>query len=115
MSHPSKKHNEKELLDYFSDMRLIPGGSFQMGDVNGEVDERPVHKEEVSEFYMGRTPVTVAMWREYVNEMDLNMPEPPEWGWRDEDPMVNVSWDDIMGPDGNGGTVLGLAESPASG
>jgi formylglycine-generating enzyme required for sulfatase activity len=31
------------------------------------------------------------------------MPEAPKWGWIDSHPMVNVSWNDIMGEDGKGG------------
>ena len=104
IANPSRNHkNGKTILDYFYAMRLIPSGNFQMGDVNGEGDERPVYKASVSEFYMGATPVTVAMWREYTLAMNLPMPEPPEWGWIEGHPMVNVSWDDIMGPDGRGG------------
>lgn len=98
----SRKH-EIELFEYMEDMKLIPAGTFQMGNVFGDEDERPVHKEDVSTFYMGKTPVTVAMWREYTRAMKIPMPQAPEWGWNDGDPMVNVSWDDIMGPDGRGG------------
>ena len=31
------------------------------------------------------------------------MPDAPVWGWIPDHPVVNVSWDDIMGVDGNGG------------
>jgi formylglycine-generating enzyme required for sulfatase activity len=104
IEYPSKNHsNVTANMDYFKAMRLIPGGTFQMGKMNAEEDERPEHKVSVSEFQLGATPVTVEMYKEYCSAMKIPMPQAPEWGWNDGDPMVNVSWDDIMGPDGKGG------------
>jgi formylglycine-generating enzyme required for sulfatase activity len=100
---PLRANKAKASLDYFSDMQLVPGGFFLMGSRDGDEDELPVHRVSVSDFFMGRTPVTVGMWREYSSEMKLPMPAPPEWGWHDDHPMVNVSRDDIMGCDGTGG------------
>ena len=31
------------------------------------------------------------------------MPNSPDWGWIDDHPVVNVSWNDIMGTDGKSG------------
>ena len=92
-------------------MRKIPGGRFTMGrtySIEGIVgslkDQTPAHPVDISPFRMGATPVTVRMWREYVRaNASLRMPEPPTWGWIDSHPMVNVSWNDIMGTDGKGG------------
>jgi len=36
----------------------IPAGDFLMGAANGGVDERPVHRVHVGEFFIGRFPVT---------------------------------------------------------
>jgi sulfatase modifying factor 1 len=98
------------IKQYVSQMRKIPGGRFTMGRTypiaNEELykDEVPAHPVDISRFRMGATPVTVGMWREYVRaNSSLSMPEPPEWGWKDSHPMVNLSWDDIMGEDGKGG------------
>ena len=99
------------IKQYVSQMRTIPGGRFTMGRTYEMKDERgiyknelPAHKVDVSSFRIGATPVTVAMWREYVrSNSSLSMPEPPEWGWKDSHPMVQVSWNDIMGTDGMGG------------
>jgi formylglycine-generating enzyme required for sulfatase activity len=99
------------IKQYVSQMRKIPGGRFTMGrtysikDNNGIFkDEVPAHPVDISPFRMGATPLTVGMWREYLRaNSSLSMPEPPEWGWIDSHPMVNVSWNDIMGPDGKGG------------
>lgn len=72
-----------------------------VGDFN---DELPAHPVEISMFRMGSTPVTVGMWRQYLRvNSSLSMPEPPEWGWIDSHPMVNVSRNDILGRDGKGG------------
>ncbi len=99
------------INQYVSQMRKIPGGRFTMGwtyptkDQYGLFkDEVPAHQVDVSPFMMGATPVTVGMWREYVRaNSSLSMPDPPTWGWKDSHPMVNLSWNDIMGEDGKGG------------
>ena len=36
----------------------IPGGDFLMGAADGEADERPVHRVHLSEYFIGRFPVT---------------------------------------------------------
>jgi formylglycine-generating enzyme len=43
-----------------SGMRHIIGGTFQMGSINGRLDEQPVHTVTVSSFYMDTTDVTQA-------------------------------------------------------
>lgn len=92
------------LRNYIKSLRPIPGGTFNMGSVTGESDERPVHSVQISAFRMGATPVTVAVWKEYCRLTGNEMPDPPEWGWIDDHPMVKVSWTDIMGNEyGDGG------------
>ena len=99
------------IKQYVSQMRKIPGGRFTMGRtyyIKGESklyeEEVLAHPVDISPFRMGATPVTVGMWREYLRaNFSLSMPEIPEWGWIDSHPMVNVSWNDIMGTDGKGG------------
>ena len=50
--------------EYAGDMVDIPGGTFRMGDLNGEgdEDERPVHTVTVPAFRMGKYEVTFAQW-----------------------------------------------------
>jgi formylglycine-generating enzyme required for sulfatase activity len=62
----------------------------QMRDINGQ-------------FKMGRTEVTVAMWKEYCAATNQSMPSRPFGEWIDNHPIVFVSWNDIMGTDGKGG------------
>ena len=49
------------------EMVLIPGGSFEMGAAENELesneDELPQHLVTVPTFFMGRYPVTQAQWR----------------------------------------------------
>lgn len=49
-----------------------------------------------TDFRIGKTPVTVAMWKEFCRATSVKMPEEPWWGWVDDHPMVNVSWNEVM-------------------
>jgi len=91
------------LSAYINSMCTIPGGTFQMGSASGYVIERPVHSVTLSAFRMGETPITVAIWREYCAATGTVLPEDPSWGLLDSHPVVNVSWNDVMGVDGKGG------------
>jgi formylglycine-generating enzyme required for sulfatase activity len=57
----------------------------------------------LSAFRMGATPVTVAVWKEYCAATGTTLPIAPAFGLLDDHPVVNVSWNDIMGSDGKGG------------
>ena len=59
----------------------------------------------MSPFRMGATPVTWGMWKEYrqsfsVPGKGIKLPDEPGWGYPDDHPVVNVSWEDIMAPGG---------------
>ena len=72
----------------------IPGGTFQMGDTFGDGmdEERPVHNVTISDFYLSKYEVTVAQYRAFCQATGNQMPEAPDWAWRDNHPMVNVTW-----------------------
>ena len=91
------------LKAYIASLRSIPAGRFLMGSSSGDEDEKPAHHVTLSTFRLGETPVTVAVWKEYCRAKKLKLPEAPRWGWIDNHPVVNVSWNDIMGSDGKGG------------
>jgi formylglycine-generating enzyme required for sulfatase activity len=99
------------IKQYVAQMRKIPGGRFTMGrtySIKGQSgfysDEQPAHAVDLSTYRMGATLVTVGMWREYVRANEyVAMPKVPDWDWIDNHPIVNVSWNDIMGVDGGGG------------
>src|SRR5215208_1401710 len=44
----------------------IPAGDFLMGAADAEEDERPVHRVYVSEFFIGRFPVTNDEYARFV-------------------------------------------------
>jgi formylglycine-generating enzyme required for sulfatase activity len=90
----------KHLSDYINQLCLIPDGTFVMGTDFGRTNERPSRAVTLSKFLMGATPVTVAMWSEYCKATGVERPEAPPWGWNDDHPIVNVSWDEVMGGDG---------------
>ncbi|MFN8344203.1 MAG: formylglycine-generating enzyme family protein [Spirosomataceae bacterium] len=75
---------------------LIKGGTFQMGDDNGAVDERPAHSVTLKDFYVARQEVTVAQFQEFCKVSGKAMPTAPNWGWQDSHPVVGVSWNDAV-------------------
>jgi formylglycine-generating enzyme required for sulfatase activity len=100
------------LKAYLKTMCKLPAGSFIMG-TNLSPSASPPHKVTISEFQLGRTPVTVALWKEYALQTNGGImpvePIPVERGrylevskntfegWLDENhPIVNISWDDCQ-------------------
>src|SRR5438128_2569674 len=74
----------------------VPGGSFLMGDDEGQFDERPAHLVRVAPVRLGRFPVTNREYAVFLAE--AGAPEPRFW--RDDrfneptQPVVGVSWFD---------------------
>ena len=80
-------------------MRLIPAGSFEMGDHfnEGHSSERPVHRVELDAFYMDVREVTVGQFREFVNQSGYSYNrwnDVAVYSAGDDYPMVYVSWND---------------------
>jgi formylglycine-generating enzyme required for sulfatase activity len=77
-------------------MVLVEGGTFSMGGSDSESsnDEKPVHQVYVDAFYMDTYEVTVAQYRKFCNATGRAMPQAPSRTWIDDNPIVNVSWDD---------------------
>jgi len=86
----------RTIAEYKAQMAYIPGGTFAMGSNEGEENEKPVHQVTLSSFKMGRTPVTVAMWREYCSATGKSMPPAPPWGWIDDHPIISLTWYDAV-------------------
>ena len=95
------------LKAYIVSLCDIPGGTFMMGN-HEYYYESPVHRVPISAFRMGKTPVTVAMFEEYVSHSSAYMPPEPDpefdgarkfnIGWKDKDhPIVNVNWEECKG------------------
>jgi sulfatase modifying factor 1 len=53
----------------------IPAGDFLMGASDAEADERPVHRVYVSEFFIGRFPVTQDDYARFVRATGYPAPE----------------------------------------
>ena len=85
------------LAQYKSQLVSIPAGTFTMGAEDGFGDETPTRSVTLSAFKMGRTEVTVGMYKEFCTATNREMPFEPMFneGWAKLDhPMVNVSWED---------------------
>jgi formylglycine-generating enzyme required for sulfatase activity len=82
-----------QTLDgYEFPMILVEGGAFNMGSPpDGSYvynDEKAQHQVQVSGFYIGKFPVTQALWKAVMNG------ENPSRFQGDERPVEQVSWDD---------------------
>jgi len=68
----------QETLPDGTALELVPvsGGSFEMGSNDGHSDEKPVQTITVSDFYLGKYPITTAQYLSFVKATDTN---PPEW------------------------------------
>jgi len=96
------------------EMRYLPGGTFRMGDGQGNDDEKPAHLVRLDAFAMCRTPVTWGDYKRFCEAADNHWPE-----WLEEGssyhldsgsdkhypnrgvareavdlPVVGISWDD---------------------
>lgn len=65
-----------------------------MGQSDGEADEKPVHEVQLSDFQIGKYEVTVLEYRQYCSATETKMPPAPAWGWIENHPIMNVSWND---------------------
>ena len=76
-------------------MVTVPGGTFQMGDVEklGESWRNPVHPVTIKPFAMGKYEVTFEEYDRFAIATGRRLPEDQGWG-RGRRPVINVSWDD---------------------
>ena len=75
-------------------MKLVEGGTFRMGATSEQgsdayVDETPVHSVTLSDYYMGETEVTQALWKAVMGN------DPSNWKGNDL-PVETVSWNDCQ-------------------
>ncbi len=71
------------------EMVRVDGGSFMMGSDDGWNNETPVHNENVSTFYIGKTEVTQQLWEAVMRSNPSKFPGPNL-------AVENVSWDDCQ-------------------
>ena len=98
------------------DMEYVEGSTFVMGIKDGDDDEIPTHKVNVSSYYIGKYEVTVKQYRQFCDMTDRDFPAAPpknrdartgedwyyehenvkSWIWNEDWPIVNVSWNDAV-------------------
>ena len=88
--------DEADYQRNMPEMVLIKGGTFLMGQMDGEGDERPVHKVTLDDFYIGKYEITVREYKMFCEATKRQMPIEPSWGWVDSHPIINTTWYDAM-------------------
>lgn len=87
--------------DFEPEMVLIPAGEFLMGsdpekDRDAREDEYPQHRVYVSEFYIGKYPITNLEYRSFLQATDYEVPsgfyENLYRQSRENHPVINVPW-----------------------
>lgn len=98
----AKHYLENLGNDVFLDMIFIPGGSFLMGSPESELDrlprESPQHPVTVTDFFMGRYPLTQAQWRalSFLPQVNRQLNSNPSNFKDDHHPVEQVSWFDAV-------------------
>jgi formylglycine-generating enzyme required for sulfatase activity len=87
-------------------MVYVSSGEFMMGtneddkydpveqSIRIDLEDQPAHKVYLDGYWIYKTPVTVAQYQKFCEATGRAMPSAPSWGWKEDHPMVNVSWDD---------------------
>lgn len=78
--------------DVYYNMVYIKGGTFNMGS-RKTLDEIPVHRVTISDFYMDKYEVTVLDYLKFCRATNRRLPKLPRW-CKDNHPVINVSWKD---------------------
>ena len=80
------------------EMITVEGGTFTMGDteMEGEKDEQPTHQVTLKTFKIAKTETTVLQWRVYCDATGTKMPPSPIYGLKDNNPIVNVNYEEVM-------------------
>lgn len=89
------KVNEQQIADAKKIPRArISAGSFTMGTDSGNPEDGPAHEVSIKPFSMSKTEVTVAQYKNFCSLKGRAMPPAPSYGWIDDNPIVNVTWDE---------------------
>lgn len=73
-------------------MVYVEGGFFTMGNVGKEVSQTV----EINNYSISVYEVTVAEYQLFANEKGRPMPSPPPWGWKNDHPIVNVTYEEAV-------------------
>jgi formylglycine-generating enzyme required for sulfatase activity len=79
------------------DMVLVPAGEFTMGSPEGDPDEKPAHKVQISAFFIDKYEVTVKQYAAFLQESGGD--RPAEWRTMNKTanqnrPVMGVDWAD---------------------
>jgi Uncharacterized conserved protein len=90
--------SQTSLLDNFI---RVEGGTFQMGSINGENHERPVHTVTVKSFSISKYEVTQKEWYEIMGttirqQRDMADKSLSIYGEGDNYPMYYVNWYEVV-------------------
>jgi iron(II)-dependent oxidoreductase len=79
-------------------MIFVPAGIFEMGSDIGDIDETPVHKVYLDEFYIDVYEVTNAQYKRFIEA--TGHPKPLYWDNpkcnAPDQPVVGVTWQDAL-------------------
>ena len=91
-------------------MVYIPAGEFIMGTSDEQIDallrqfpnwnrslfddEKPQRRVYIDGYWIYKYEVTVTQYRKFCDETGRKMPVEPDWGWQDDHPIVNVTYND---------------------
>lgn len=75
-------------------MVYVPAGEFTMGSNDDFQDEEPQRRVYLDAYWIYKHEVTVAQYRKFCGATGRQMPDAPWWGWKDDHPIVSVTWHD---------------------
>jgi formylglycine-generating enzyme required for sulfatase activity len=78
------------LMDFKFEMVFVAGGEFRMGSIDGELDEKPMHRVVLSDYFIGKYEVTQKLWQKVIGSNPSSIKDCPEC------PVEQVSWEDIQ-------------------
>jgi len=64
-----------KIINRFKDMIFVPAGEFMMGSDSFEIDERPVHKVYLDDFWIDKYPVTNQKFAAFLNDYLSKYPD----------------------------------------
>lgn len=73
-----------------TDMVMVKGGKFIMGNNEGKLNARPAHEVELSDFYIGKYEVTQGLWHRVMNS------DTSGTNYCSNCPVYDKKWDSIQ-------------------
>jgi sulfatase modifying factor 1 len=80
-----------------AEMVYVPAGEFLMGTDGAwgsTANEKPQHRVYLDAYWIDEMEVTVAQYRRFCQATGRVMLPAPSWGWQDDHPIVNVTWEE---------------------